>query len=103
MVGLRKDQHFFCLILFALILLLQVPPTTGQWSNCRMHSCQIFLGQVQDEIKISSFTMSTSGSRTQTHIPASRGVQHSAWPEVHQKIDRHANIYHDQGHSTLCS
>lgn len=63
-----------------------------------MHSRQIFLRQIQDEVEISSLAVLASRPRTQTHVLAARSVQHRARTEVHQKADRYANIDHDKGH-----
>ena len=40
----------------------------------------------------------TGWSGTQAYLFAVGGVQYRPGPALHQKIDRHANLNHDQGH-----
>lgn len=67
-----------------------------------MYCCQIFLGQIQDEIEVSTFAMSASGARAQTHLFTIGGMQYCCWATLHQEIDRYANIDYDKGHCSIC-
>lgn len=68
-----------------------------------MYCCQIFLGQIQDEIEALTFAMSASGPRAQTHLFTVGGMQYCCWATLHQEINRYADIDYDQSHRSICT
>ena len=66
-----------------------------------MHRCQVLPGQVQNEAPISSPALSASRTGTQAHVLTLGGLQHRSGPEMHQEVDRHADVDHDQSHRSI--
>ena len=58
---------------FVLLCCGQVSPAVGEWSNSRAHCSSVLQGEVQLAAEIPSPAMSTGGTGTEAHLPASGG------------------------------
>ena len=71
------------------------PLAAGERADGGVHRGQVLPGQVQDEAEVPPPAVPAGGTGAQAHLPAAGGLQHCARTEVHQEVDRHADVHHD--------